>query len=432
MTEKRRPRIERWLQIALKHKKLSKKVLKYLELSEKILKSDFCSSATPDESLVLDFIDKLSGCKNNKMAQIDKFSWLFFSVKRTVSEVILKKLLEVLIPLGSYDLCGGKVLDILTKLTSSDHFKDFSLVSKVFANIDVFLLKDLGLNEYLTRKKFADSQLQAYNLCKIYEEHTENLQIFELVKNMQLKNDESALRVYESWGVRESIEKNFLVESFEDWRQLICEENYKIKFRFLGKELDICSEIVVESTMKRIVDILIKPEERIKWDIMLFEMNMIGEDGFVFTYLSGRTIYEFHTISSIIENASSTEVNFSTTCYEKQQTNSKLGKINSHYEIERIEDQPHYSNESEEKQIDSLSTDLVHSKVRIVWRSHYCETSFALVRGDVFQEADFLRKTLERFICVAEDRTSRLEDIKKLRNPLIHTFERKKLDRASL
>lgn len=184
LTEERRPRIERWLQIALKHPKLSKKVLKYLELSEKILKSEFCSSATPDENLILDFIEKLSGSKNNKMAQIDKFSWSFFSVKRSVSEAILKKLLEVLIPLGSYDLCGGKVLDILTKLTSSDYFKDFSLVSKVFANIDVFLLKDLGLNEYLTRKKFSDSQLQAYNLCKIYEEYTENLQIFKLVTHM--------------------------------------------------------------------------------------------------------------------------------------------------------------------------------------------------------------------------------------------------------
>lgn len=199
----------------------------------------------------------------------------------------------------------------------------------------------------------------------------------------------------------------------------------------MGKELEIYTEIVLESTMKRIVDILIKPEERIKWDIMLFEMKLIGEDGFVFTYLSDRTIYEFHTVSSITENASSTQVNFSTTCYEKQQTSSKLGKINSHYEIERIEDQPPYSNESEEKQIDSLSTELVHNKVKIVWKSHYCETSFALVRGDVFQEADFLKKTLERFICVAEDRASRLEDIRKLRNPLIHTFERKKLDRAS-
>lgn len=238
------------------------------------------------------------------------------------------------------------------------------------------------------------------------------------------------MRVYENWGVGESVEKNQVVEGIEKWRQLICEEKFKIKFRFLGKELEIFAEIVVESTVKRIIDILTIPEERKKWDIVLVEMKKIDGNGIVFTYSSDRTIYEFHTLTSITESSHATFVTFSTTCYEKQQTNSKLGKINSQYEIERIEDQIHYTSESEEKLINSLSTEMTHNKVKILWKSHYCETSFALVRGDVFQEADFLKNTMLRFICVAEDQVSRLEDMKKLKNPLIDTFERKKLDKG--
>lgn len=245
-----------------------------------------------------------------------------------------------------------------------------------------------------------------------------------------MKYDESALKVYENWGIGESVEKNETIEGLEKWRQLICEEKFKIKFRFLGKELEIFAEIVVESSVNRIIDILTIPEERKKWDIMLVEMKKFDDDGIVFTYSSNRTIYEFHTLTTIRDSNPTTFVTFSTTCYEKQQTNSKLGKINSQYEIERIEDQLHYTNESEEKLINSLSTEMIHNKVKILWKSHYCETSFALVRGDVFQEADFLKNSMLRFICVAEDQVSRLEDIKKMKNPLIDTFERKKLDKG--
>lgn len=182
VTEKRRLKIQRWLKMTLKYPVLSKKVLKFLDLKENSLGLEFCASVNSDEILVLEFIEELSGSKNNKMAQIEKFSWNFFLTKRSVSEAILRKLLETIIPLGGSELCGGKVLDIVSKLTSSDYYKDFLLVCRVFANIDVYILKDLSINEYLTKKKFADSQLQAYNLCKIYEENTENLQLFEFVK----------------------------------------------------------------------------------------------------------------------------------------------------------------------------------------------------------------------------------------------------------
>lgn len=181
LTEKRREKIERWLQIALKHPKLSKKILKFLDLNKETIKNEISNSAKPDETYVQNFINKLSSNINNKMSQIDKFSFNFFSRKRSISEEVLSELLKCLIPLASSDLYGGKIIDILTKLTSSDSYKDFSLVCKVLSHIDIYLLREMNLNDYLTKKKFVDSQLQAYNICKIYEENSRSPQINELV-----------------------------------------------------------------------------------------------------------------------------------------------------------------------------------------------------------------------------------------------------------
>lgn len=420
LTEKRRSQLEYWLQIVLKYPEISQKMLDYFGLSKKTLESEFPSSASPDEKLILDFIDKLSGGQNNKMAQIEKFNWKFFSMNRKVSEEVLKKLLENLIPLGGSDLCGGKVIDILTNLTSIDHFKGFLIVSKIFANIDIGLLKELSLNEYLTKKKFVDSQLQAYNLCKIYEENARESQISELVRIMQLQNDKNALEIFINWGVGEKTRKVLVTESSGDWRQLISEDNFELKFRLLGKELEICAEIVVESTVQRIEDMLTKPEERKEWDIMLVDMKKINNNGIVFTYSSDRTFYEFHTISTVSKSETVTQITFSTTCYEKQQNNSKIGKINSHYEIKDIKNSLNG--------IESSDGNLINNRVKIIWVSQYCETSFALVRDDLLQETDFLKKSMERFICVAENKAASLESLHKPKNHFIDAFERKRLD----
>jgi hypothetical protein len=434
LTEKRREKIERWLQLAVKHSSLSKKIMDFLNLSEETIQNELSASAKPDENYVLDFIEKLSGCKNNKLNQIDKFCFMFFSRKRTVSDAVLKKLLEALLPLCGSDLCGGKVVDVLSKLTSSDYFKDFACVCKVFANIDIYLLREMNLNDYLTKKKFVDSQLQVYKLCKIYEENCRSPVLNELVKPKQLLNDKDAIFVYRNWGMQTKQPDQQLSLEILSWRPLISTENMSVKFRFIERQLEISGEIIVESSVQKIINILTVPSERKKWDILLIDMKPVGSNGFIFTYSSEKTVYEFHTLISIAKASESEQipatVEFVTTCYEKLDPISKIGKINSSYSIEKMDEHVSSTKESQDMILCGLASDFVAGRVKVQWSSSYCQTSFSLVRGDVFQEADVLKKSLDRLICVAEGREEQMESLENPKNPLIDAFERKRLDRA--
>ena len=173
------------------------------------------------------------------------------------------------------------------------------------------------------------------------------------------------------------------------------------------------------------------PSERKKWDISLIEMKPVASQGFIFTYSSEKTVYEFHTTINMSKKESSTFVDFLTTCYEKQDRNSKIGKISSSYVIERLDEHVFSTKESEDGIMSGLASDVTLGRIRVAWSSSYCETSFYLLRRDLFQEADVLQRSLDRFMCVAEGREDQMVNLKNDKNPLIDAFERKRLDRAN-
>lgn len=116
------------------------------------------------------------------MKIIENFNWHFFAKKRTVQQEAIEKLIACLVPICGDLFLGSKALDIISKLTTSDYFKDFSMVCKTFTRFQPDLLKKMHLNEYLTKKRFCDSQLQAYALCKIIEENLGKVVLFEIVR----------------------------------------------------------------------------------------------------------------------------------------------------------------------------------------------------------------------------------------------------------
>lgn len=201
------------------------------------------------------------------------------------------------------------------------------------------------------------------------------------------------------------------------------------KFRFIGKDLEITGNIYAEATISRIIDILTVPSERKKWDLRLVDMKPIAEiQGFTFTYLADRTLYEFHTSLKQTQTNSLATLDFQTTCYMFKQPNSILGRFSSYFAIEQCDDQVSSTKDSEEKIF--LDESKTSSKVKINWNAHYCEASYHLIRGDLFQEADILRKTFELFIDIAEFREDKAKTVQQLENPVLQAFERKKLTRA--
>ena len=54
----------------------------------------------------------------------------------------------------------------------------------------------MQLHEYLTKKRFCDSQIQAYEICKILEEALGANVLYEIVKIIQLNHDQSAIEIF--------------------------------------------------------------------------------------------------------------------------------------------------------------------------------------------------------------------------------------------
>ena len=206
-----------------------------------------------------------------------------------------------------------------------------------------------------------------------------------------------------------------------------------LQFRFLGRELEIQGFLYAETSVSRVIDILTIPCERKKWDLRLVDMQAIPDgEGYIFTYLSERTLYEFHTsITKIINSNGNGSVEFKTTCYEFKQRNSILGNFNSLYVIEIAEELPSSTNDSDEK-VYFKQGEASLGRVKVTWSSHFCEASYALVRGDVFQEADVLKKSFELFISTAEHKNGKFKkgNRESSVSSLVDACERKKLRRT--
>jgi hypothetical protein len=210
---------------------------------------------------------------------------------------------------------------------------------------------------------------------------------------------------------------------------LVSEKSLSLQFRFIGRELEIQGELFAESSVSRICDILTIPRERKKWDLRLLEFKPMPDlDGYIVTYMADRTLYEFHTSIKIIQNTNNASIEFISKCYGLKIPNSILGNFHSVYKIEMIEDNAS-TNDSDDKEFMNPNENKGIGKVKASWFSHFCESSYSLVKGDLFQEADLLKKSFERFLQVAENREDMIK-IENSENALIDACNRKKLGKT--
>ena len=101
-----------------------------------------------------------------------------------------------MIPLCGDEFIGSKALDFITKLITSDYYREFAVASKELTNFSPEYYKTMQLHEYLTKKRFCDSQIQAYEICKILEEALGANVFYEIVKIIQLNHDQSAIEIF--------------------------------------------------------------------------------------------------------------------------------------------------------------------------------------------------------------------------------------------
>lgn len=162
--DKRKSEICLWMNDVLKVENLSKYIFHFFNLKpEGVLGS----KKKDQRDILKTFISSIETSSNNKINIIEQFSWTFFSKKLQFKPAELKSLIECLVPLCGDELVGNKSLDFLSKILTSDYHRDFLIARSQFVGLPTNTLKQMQLNEYLTKHRFIDSQIQAYNLSKV-------------------------------------------------------------------------------------------------------------------------------------------------------------------------------------------------------------------------------------------------------------------------
>jgi hypothetical protein len=167
LIDKRRSELESWLNEAIKFDSLARHIFSFFNI---VTDSPLASPKkhAPADSIA-EFIKSINATSNNKIMLIENFVWVFFSKKSSVPEAKIIQLLTCLIPLCGDELVGRLALDCVNKLTTSDYYRDFDTVRNLLVNFPPSSLSLMQLNLFLTKRRFADSQIQAYNVCKIFE-----------------------------------------------------------------------------------------------------------------------------------------------------------------------------------------------------------------------------------------------------------------------
>lgn len=178
----RKSQLELWLKGVIKATQ-SSCLNKFLKLK----KNCDLLELSPDEALVISFIDSISEDSQKKKAFLDNFDKNFFVRRRFINGNLTQDLLKILISLCADAKFWGKPFDIISKLTHRDFYKYYENVQKIFVALPMIELKKMQLNEYLKKKISGDCQLKAYELLRLVQSsYFEDLEVIKKVVIVKL------------------------------------------------------------------------------------------------------------------------------------------------------------------------------------------------------------------------------------------------------
>lgn len=443
---KRKSGLEKWLHAALSFKEVEEYVKAFLQINfEAIEPVNSAQKLNEDEKMIKDFSGNINSNSHSRMGLLDTFEKKYFSKRRIVRDKQVELLLNTLLPLCGDDYTGSKSLHVLYKFCTSDHNRDFELVTKELTKIPISMLRQMKLDEYLLKKRFCDSQIQAFHILNILKATFDSSAIIEIVKFIQLNNDAEAHDVYLKWDSQGLITKRptETISSSSDWRIISLgdiDDDFQITFRFINKQLQFHAIFTLESDFSTIVDLLTQPESRKKWDLKLVDIEKIplhNDDlGLKMLYMQDRTLYEFHNTVNVTRSIFHTIVNFRSKGHSHIKSKGILGKMTSSYKLENLS-QPDcsfiYPFKEKDMKRNSSSGDILQEElekklasIKMTWKATFCELSKKMFVSDCLEETDSLKHTMNRFIHLAESRPSQKVE-KSPANTILEACERKKL-----
>ncbi|CAG9332967.1 unnamed protein product [Blepharisma stoltei] len=418
---KRRQNLEKWLNSALQITQFLPHMQNFLEIPEMYqpLVHDFtqshqCSLSDLDLA-VASFIKRLSKSEKKRGKAIERLENEFFNARPDISERTASILLSRLIPLCGIPGVGAKAFDILSKLTSCDMFRYYSLIIDVMMKIDIDLLREMKLNLHLTGKFLAE---QAFHLCKIIEEQltlksSSNLLIY------ILNNDNEALEAYRSWTrpllfIKNSQENN--PQNTENWKKLNTQHysgGLNIKYRKISHLFEMSLEIEIEASIATLVEIITEPALRKKWDSLLLEYDVIeniseNESLVSIVFLSDKNEKMDLALSCIIniqENYASVE--YASVETPKVPINPQFPRVHcsgSKYEIYDMRNKP------EEAQSDGALSDIQGERIsgsnefrsKIVYKTILMPDMTKFLCSEFVEETNFIKSSWKNLKELAE------------------------------
>ncbi|OMJ94457.1 hypothetical protein SteCoe_2361 [Stentor coeruleus] len=178
---KRKLELETWIIGALAVKDLENLLKEFLGIKvdcENLVDEHLLNE---DEVVIRNFSESINGNSNQRMNLLDTFEKKYFSKRRIIREKQIGTLLGTLLPLCGDEFIGTKSLYVLYKLCTRDHNKDFEIFIQTLTKMPIDMLKKMKLDEYLLKKRYSESQIQAFHILNIFKSCLDTKSIIDIV-----------------------------------------------------------------------------------------------------------------------------------------------------------------------------------------------------------------------------------------------------------
>ena len=280
--EERRTLIQAWLQAVAKAGPLTKELLDFLGVGPAVPIGPYLSE---EEKAVVDFEREVEADSRAKLRALDGLTVGLFAGKQFIRVEYVRRLLDLLVILSADHTAGGKALSILCRLTSREHYADAATVLQEWLSLGPERLRTMGLNLHLLQQMSRDTREEAFQLFKrIYDlwGGLGRTLMLKLVRTRQLNESSEALLLFERWRKGKlSLGKSKPQEVSQAWRMVISPKSpsdFSLKYRFLGSGIEVRAEIRIEADAESVMELVLFPQERKKWDLRIQSVRLIEGD----------------------------------------------------------------------------------------------------------------------------------------------------------
>jgi len=280
--EERRTLLQTWVQAAARARPLAKELLDFLGVGPAVPIGPYLSV---EEKVVVDFEAEVEADSRAKLRALDALTVGLFAGRPSIRVEYLRRLLDLLVTLSADHTAGGGALSVLCKLTSREQYADAATVLQEWLSLGPDRLRAMGLNLHLLKQMARDTREEAFQLFnRIYDLWgiLGRPLMLKLVRSSQLNESSDALALFERWRQGKlclGLEKPQAVS--QAWRTVSLPKSsadFSLKYRFLGTGIEVDAEIRIEAEAESVLELVLLPEERRKWDLRIQSVRLLEGD----------------------------------------------------------------------------------------------------------------------------------------------------------